>query len=127
MAASFNGISLGLVFTMPVTTNPNARQVNAYCGANGLEVINMGSRGGHTVLEGAIVAAGPSALAAAEASLIAMVRDGGAYTMVDSLGTAWPGVILVTFQPKGRVYPVVGFPPGLYVARKYDAEFLHIY
>lgn len=127
MPASFNGISLGFIFSMPVAPNPNGRSINAYCGANGLEVINMGSRGGHTVLEGAIVAAGASALTAAENSFRAAVADGGAYQLIDSTGTAWFPVIMVSFQPKGRVYVVAGgIIPGLFLARKYDAEFLHL-
>lgn len=127
MLPSFNGIALGFLFSMNPAPNPNGRQINTYPGQNGLEVIDQGSRGGTTLLEAAIIAAGPAALASAEQSFRALVADGGAYTLVDQLGTVWTGVILAKFTPKGRVLNVAATIPGVYIARKYDAEFLHIY
>jgi hypothetical protein len=123
--ASFNGFALGFIFSMPVAANPNAKQVNSYAGANGLEVLDMGSRGGTTVVEGAMVGVGTSGLAGAEAALRAMQVDGGAYVLVDTLGNSWPGVILIAFRPSGRVLPVASVIPNTF-ARRYTAEFLHI-
>lgn len=125
--ASFNGVDLGFIFEMSVAANPKGRQVNAYCGANGLEVIDQGSRGGTTAVSGAIISSSAPGLAAAEQSLRALQVNGGAYALVDTLGTTWPGVILVQYQPQGRVCRVVG-PYGLYyIARRYSAEFLHVF
>lgn len=123
MGASFNGVSLGFIFAIDTAANPKARQVNAYPGANGLEVLDHGSRGGTTVVRGAVVAPSTYALSAAEGSLRALQVDGGAYTLQDTLGKYWPGVILVQYRPQGRVY----LTAGNYLARKYDAEFLHVF
>lgn len=120
--ASFNGLSLGLVFSMPVAPNPNGRQVNAYAGANGLEVLDHGSRGGHTVVEGGLVAPSGAALGAFEQAFRSLQVDGGGYVLVDTIGLAWYPVILVQFQPQGAIRPVVG---GGY-ARRYTMEFLHV-
>ncbi|WP_435005155.1 hypothetical protein P12x_003049 [Tundrisphaera lichenicola] len=120
--ASYNAISLGLIFSMPVSANPKARQVNTYPGANGLEVIDHGSRGGATFVEGAIVASSAAGLASAVQTFRALQVDGGAYTLVDTLDTAWTGVILTRFQPVGRIYNTAN--NGL--AQRYVAEFLHI-
>jgi hypothetical protein len=124
--ASFNGVDLGFIFFMNVAANPKAKQINAYAGANGLEVIDQGSRGGHTVVSGAIISRSAPGLAAAEQSLRALQVDGGAYALVDTLGTSWPGVILVEFQPEGRVNRIVGPFGGFFIGRRYRAEFLHV-
>lgn len=120
--ASFNGANLGLIFEMSTSANPNARQINTYPGANGLEVLDQGTRGGSTTVLGALGGTTAGGLAAAEATFRSLQVDGGAYTLVDTLGTGWGRVILIQFTPVGRVYPVVG---GGYV-RKYEMEFLHV-
>ena len=120
--ASFNGIDLGLVFEMSVGANPKGRQINTYPGANGLEVIDHGTRGGRTVCLGALGGATTAVLASAEAALRGAQLDGGKYTLVDTLGISWTGVILANFQPVGRVNLLAGGGYG----RKYQAEFLHV-
>ena len=55
-----------------------------------------------------------------------MVADGGAYTTIDTAGATWPNVIMTMFAPQGRAYQVVGIIPG-FLARKYTAEFLHVF
>jgi hypothetical protein len=127
MPASFNGVSLGLVFTMNTSPNPSGRQINAYPGANGLEVINHGSRGGRTAVSGAIVAAGALGLAAALQTFRALLADGGAYVLLDNKGTAFPGVILERFTPVGRAMPTVGLFAGANFTQRYEAEFLHLF
>ena len=120
--ASFNGTSLGFVFAMNPSAAPNALQINAYPGADGLEVLDLGSRGGRTVVEGALLASSPGGLGAYEGAFRTLQRDKVTSILVDTLGTAWSGVKLVLFAPTGRVVPLVG---GGY-ARKYHAEFLHL-
>lgn len=121
--ASFNGVSLGFIFLMNTAANPKSRQINAYPGADGLEVLDHGSRGGTTVVEGAIGSVSAPGLSAAEQSLRSLQVDGGAYVLVDTLGRSWGGVILVQYRPKGRVYLTI----NNFLARRYDAEFLHIF
>jgi hypothetical protein len=125
MSAFFNGYSLGLVESMPVAPNSQARQINVYPGANGLEVINQGSRGKTTVAAGIAIGPSVAGLAAVEQTFINLVQDGGGYLLIDTLGRSWSPVILTKFQPHGRAKEVVG-PYGLvYYGRAYDAEFLH--
>jgi hypothetical protein len=125
--ATFNGVNLGFVFEMNVAPNPKARQVNAYAGANGLEVIDQGSRGGTSYVEGALISASPNGLAAAEQSFRALQVDGRSYLLVDTLGTTWPGVTLIQFAPKGRVCRAI-VPGGLlYYARCYHMDLLHVF
>jgi hypothetical protein len=120
--ASFNGLDLGLIFAMSTAANPKARQVNAYAGANGLEVLDHGSRGGSSAVEGALAGSTPAGLAAAEGTFRSLQIDGGGYVLVDTLGNSWFNVILVQFNPVGRVGIVAG---GGY-ARRYAMEFLHV-
>ena len=119
--ATFNGEDLGFIFAMNTAPATKSRQINTYPGANGLEVIDLGTRGGQTVLDGALFAANAASLAALEQSFRTLQEDGGPYNLVDTLGTAWSNVILVAFAPQGRVFSVVGGA----LARKYHAEFLH--
>jgi hypothetical protein len=125
--ASFNGVDLGLVFRMNTAANPKSRQVNTYAGANGLEIIDQGSRGGSTDAEGAIINQTPYGLAAVDQQFRALQLDGSPFALVDTLGTTWPGVILVQYKPEGRVYRVIGPFGLLYFGRKYRAEFLHVF
>ena len=120
--ASFNGASLGFIFAMSTAANPNDLQVNAYPGANGLEVLNMGARGGNTTVAGALGGATAQGLAAAEATFRSLQVSGGAYVLVDNLGTSWSNVILTEFRPVGRIYPAV----GIGFVRKYEMLFFHV-
>jgi hypothetical protein len=108
---------------MSTSANPNSRQVNAYPGADGLEVIDQGSRGGCTFVAGAIVASTAQNLASAEQTFRSLQVDGGAYVLRDDLGRYWPGVILVQFRPVGRIYLTANY----FVTRRYEAEFLHVF
>ncbi len=121
--ASFNGSDLGFIFTMSTSAAPKALQINAYAGADGLEVIDLGSRGGRTVVEGGLIAPNPGDLAAIEGAFRTLQVNALTSTLVDDLGTPWPGVKLLLFEPRGRVCAMAdsaGF------ARKYHAEFLHL-
>lgn len=119
---SFDGVSLGPVCITRTYANPVARQINEYPGVNGLEVLNMGSRGGTTEAEGFLIATDLPSLGAAFATFIAYQRDGGAYTLFDSKGIEWPSVILADFRPDGMAKPALNFG---YV-QAYKALFLHI-
>ena len=120
--ASFAGEDLGFIFAMNTTPAPKALQINAYAGANGIEAIDLGARGGKTALDAALFASNAPSLAALVQSFRSLQQDGSPYILVDDLGTVWSGVKLITFEPVDRVYPIVG---GGY-AKKYHAEFLHL-
>lgn len=122
MPASFNGADLGFIFDMTVGAMPPSLQQNVYPGANGIEVLFMGSRGGRTTVQGATVADNAADLAVAEQAIRTLQVSGQPYTLVDTTGTSWTNVIMLTFQPEGRILPTAGGG----VARKYSAEFLHI-
>jgi len=126
MPAYYAGLDLGFIFIMNTAASPNSRMLNAYPGANGLESVDLGSRGGHTLVEGGIVAASAGGLAAVEAAFRGLQVNGLASVLVDTLGTAWPEVILDQFVPIGPVRPVVANLTGVYYCRHYRAEFLHL-
>jgi hypothetical protein len=105
-------------------TEPNeiARQINAYPGINGLEVLTLGSRGGRMAARGLLVAPSEPARAALFQVFRNYALDGGAYVLVDPDGTVWVDVILERFKPDGETRP----GPGTYFSRPYVASFLHI-
>lgn len=118
---TFDGVWLGPICTTRTYANPVARQVNEYPGVNGLEVLNLGSRGGTTEADGLLFGTDLYDLANRFATFINYQRDGGAYVLYDSFGTAWPLVILVDFHPEGLAMQA---PGG--VVRAYRALFLHV-
>lgn len=123
--ASYNGASLGFIFQMSTSGNPNGEQVNAYCGGDGLEVIDHGTRGGTTVVAGAMLASSAAGLAGANQSMRSLQANGGAYVLVDTLGTSWASVRLRKFTPVGPIRPIIAGVAGGY-AQRYEAEFLHL-
>lgn len=119
--ANFNGIDLGLVEEISTAPAPNERQVNTYPGVNGLEVLDLGSRGGGTSLRGSLAGVDLYDLASIQNAL----RDVQQASVVGSLFddvNSWPDVLLVQFRPTG---PRIPLPFGG-VAQRYEAEFLHI-
>lgn len=119
---SFAGTSLGYAVKMQTFAREVARQINSYPGVNGLEVLNMGSRGGTTNAEGVLYGNTLDEISTLMNQFINYQRDGGAYTLVDSKGTSWSTVILQSFKPASPVMPSWG---GGY-AQQYTAEFLHV-
>jgi len=118
---SFGGLNIfGTALTMSTTVNPRAKQVNAYFGLDGLEVLDGGSRGRTTLAAGMLFGPTAPALAVAEATFHAM-NDGVARMLVDTSGVIHPGVRLESFQPMGRIRR----SPAGYFLRAYRARFLH--
>jgi hypothetical protein len=119
---SFGGVALfGNVDAMPTSDNPRDRQINAYNGLNGLEVLDGGGRGRVTNVSGRLYGAGLSGLAAA-ISLFRSFHDGGAYVLVDTAGNSWPVVRLERFEPAGRIRQDANETCW----QDYTAEFLHV-
>lgn len=118
--ASFNGTDLGIVETCITAQAPKERQVNAYPGVNGLQLIDHGTRGAVTSARGLFSASSRAALASVLNTFRGYHTAGGKATLVDTYGTSWSDVILVQFRPAGVIYT----SPGGFCTR-YEAEFLH--
>jgi hypothetical protein len=120
--ASYNGIDLGIVEECNTWGNPRELQVNAYCGVDGLEVLDAGGRGGESHVVGALAGVDVGDLAAIKGALRAAQLAGGAAAFVDDEGTAWADVVLVRFRPFGRRY--VG-GDGV-AAQRYEMDLMHV-
>lgn len=118
--ASFNSTDLGIVEVCNTVQAPKERQVNAYPGVDGLQLIDHGTRGAITQLRGVLAASSRSGLATLLGTFRAYHAAGGKATLVDTYGVSWTNVILVQFRPIANIYPV----PGGFCTR-YEAEFLH--
>ena len=99
--ASYNGVDMGLVMTMDTVYSPHERQINAFAGVNGLQVINHGARGAETFAEGVLAAGTTFNLLLAMGTFRAMQLSGGTALLIDTFGNPWTNVILVLFKPKG--------------------------
>jgi hypothetical protein len=119
---SFGGAAIfGNVEQMPTIDNPRDRQVNAYNGQNGLEVLDGGGRGRVTTVSGRLYGDGIDGLAAA-VGLFRSFHDGLAYVLTDTAGNAWPIVRMERFQPSGRIRQDTNGTCW----QDYSAEFLHL-
>ena len=120
--ASYGGVAIfGTAVTMSTADLPRESQVNSFFGVNGLELLDGGFRGRVTRVRGVLYGQSAYFLAAAE-GLFRSYNDGVARTLVDNLGSVWPSVRLLTFQPRGRVRQSAD---GVYF-RAYQAQFLHL-
>lgn len=120
--ATFNGTSLGEVLVMNTAQAPKQRQVNAYPGVDGLQLIDHGTRGAMTSVQGVLYATGKSGLSSLLDTFRGYQSAGGKATLVDKLSKTWTNVILVQFAPVGPCYPIQG---GVQFCQQYEAQFLH--
>lgn len=120
--ASFNSTSLGTVLVMNTARNPKQRQVNAYPGVDGLQLIDHGTRGAMTSCSGLLTGTGVGGLSTILDTFHGYQEAGGKATLVDKLGKSWTNVILVQFTPVGPCYPIQG---GVLYCQQYEAQFLH--
>jgi hypothetical protein len=120
--AYYGGVGIfGAGVTMTTSDNVRECQVNTFFGLDGLETLDGGFRGRLTRVQG--VLSGQSALILASfEGLFRSYNDGLARVLVDNLGTAWPNVKLLKFQPIGRVRQSAD---GTFF-RAYQALFLHL-
>lgn len=120
--ASYGGMPIfGAAVTMTTADNPRECQVNSYFGIDGLETLDGGFRGRITRVRGVLHGASALLLASAE-GLFRSYNDGLARLLIDSLGSAWPDVRLLRFQPQGQARRS---SDGTYF-RAYQAQFLHL-
>jgi len=120
--ASYGGVGIfGVSVSMTTSDYPREAQLNSFFGINGIELLDGGFRGRITNAQG--VLSGESALMLASAEgLFRSYNDGLSRTLVDNLGTAWPNVRLLRFQPSGRARQSAD---GTFF-RAYQAQFLHM-
>jgi hypothetical protein len=119
---SFGGSNIfGGAVTMSTADNPREKQLNAFFGVSGLEMLDGGLRGRMTHVTGLLYGASPALLASAEAQFRSF-NDGLARALVDNFGVTWTNVRLEAFQPVGRVMQ----SPSGYFFRPYHARFLHL-
>lgn len=120
--ASYAGFGLGHVRSMPTRPAPKARQINEYPGADGLEVIDLGARGGTTHVTALLVASTTAGLVLLKQGLRTLQQAGTGNVLITVDGESFDGVILVDFEPGGAMRPCTG---GWCEA--YQATFLHVY
>ena len=118
--ATFNGVDLGLVLDWQTTAAPVERQINSYPRVNGLEILNLGDRGGKTVVHALLTATDVYALAALRQTFLNLQLDGGAYSFVDPDSNVWTLVILEMFRPGRRMLLAGGG-----VCQEYELDLLH--
>jgi hypothetical protein len=120
--ASYGGVAIfGFSVSMTTSDYPRETQVNSFFGINGLESLDGGFRGRITKANGVLSGQSAIILASAE-GLFRSYNDGVVRILVDNLGTVWPNVRLLAFQPLGRVRQSAD---GTYF-RAYQAQFLHM-
>ena len=97
-------------------------QKNSFGGLNGIEALDMGSRGRVTTVTGRFVCPDVPTLNAAILTAESYV-DGNAYVFVDQFGNAWPYVQMVEFAITGELNAIAGIG-GFTVP--YTAKFEHL-
>jgi hypothetical protein len=103
---------------------PDARRaafIQATFGQNGLGSTDAGARGRRYPLVGILSGFGPAGLAAAQAA-VRSYDDGHAHIYTDSLGTAWPEVMVGPFAAVGRVWQT---PAGIF-GQKFRVFLTHL-
>jgi hypothetical protein len=120
--ASYGGVGIfGTAVSMTTSDSPRACQVNSFFGINGLETLDGGFRGRITRVRGMLHGQSALFLASVEGSFRSY-NDGVPRLLIDNLGTLWPNVRLLRFQPIGRVRQAAD---GSFF-RTYQALFLHL-
>lgn len=119
--ATLDGLAVfGVAVRFKLDDSPRERQVEGYPRLDGLEVTDLGDRGMRSSVSGELTGETVPELAAAVANLRAF-KDGRGHLLTDTLGRAWPNVILERVSELQFVYDVAN---GVYVMY-YSCEFLH--
>jgi hypothetical protein len=122
MPASFGGIQIfGRSVSMVTTDNPTAEQLNHFFGLSGVERIDGGFTGRLTLARGVLSGSTSVNLGIAREAFRAY-NDGFARVLVDTLGYAWPNVILKSFEQESP--KLIRSGDGCYLA--YRATFYHL-
>lgn len=118
--ASFNGTDLGLVLDFATEAEECERQMNAYPDVDGIEVVNLGSRGGITRVNCVLGATDIITLATLRQTFRNYQQLGGSAVFIDGDGTIFENVILFRFRPGRR-----SLLAGGGVCQVCEFEFLH--
>ena len=98
---TYAGLALfGSAVTLHVTAESNGRQLNAYPGVHGLELLDLGRRGGTGRIDGIWFFAGPLDLRTTLATWTYLC-DGTPRILWDSKGLVWPNAVLDPYRLEG--------------------------
>lgn len=111
----------GLSVVMTTTSNPPAIQQNAYPTINGVETVNLGSRGRVTEVHGYLVGPTVADVAAACQYWRTLQENAIVGTLVTTDGSAYPYAYVSKFQETERI---MISPNG--ALRPYTATFTHL-
>jgi len=121
--ATFNGQNIFDSAVIMVTRSQPAQiQTNSYPMINGLETVNLGSRGRITEVQGYLSGASVQALAARAGLWRNLMESAVTGPLVTTDGTLFPYVYLAAFQESDRLLSIAG---GGYL-RAYSATFVHL-
>ena len=92
----------GVACTVRTQQRPRQLATEAYFGTGQVGCQDGGARGTTHQVLGVIWGPGPDGLAAAF-GFAGNFLDGQAHTFSDALGTPWPGTVLQTYEPVGKI------------------------
>jgi hypothetical protein len=119
----FNGEAIfGLDVIMQTVEPSRERQINAFLGINGVEVLDFGSRMRTTQVAGRLIGDSPGEVGVYE-TRFRNYRNPYAYSLLTTEGILWNDVMLDTFAPQGRL---MGDGSTGQFWRSYHATFIHL-
>ena len=123
MPASFNGSSIfDTAVVMATSSNPAQVQVNSYPGINGIETINLGSRGRVTEVRGFLTGLSVSDVSTKAGNFRNLVESATVGTLITTDGLTYPYAYFARFQEVDRLLQTSG---GGYM-RAYTATLVHL-
>lgn len=120
----FNSLSFfGVVQTERSVNTPNDVQLNAFPGVNGLQSLNMGSRGGRTAVRGTLFGANAAELETLQQTFRNLLAARTVAAYVNDAGTNLGPSYLEMFQPLDEE---IAWYPGWGWGLEYVAVFVHL-
>lgn len=119
----FDGLAIFGNVRRCTTERVMARQITGYPGISGIDILNMGSRGRRTQIEGWHAAPGLFELGLIQDQVDAYVLEGLGHDFIDAKGRIFTGAVLEYFAPTGITYPDGASIGGF--AQAYTARILH--
>jgi hypothetical protein len=101
---TWNGLSIfGAAVVMRTESNPASVQVNDYAQVVGREVVNLGPRGGRTLVVGILEAPNEATMAATMAAMRNRAANFESGVLFTTMGETFAYSQFATFQPSERV------------------------
>ena len=120
---SFNGANIfDTAVVMATSSNPAQVQTNSYPMINGIETINLGSRGRLTEVQGYLTGANIGEVASKAGFWRNLMESAFTAVLVTTDGTTYPYAYVARFQESDRLMQTNG---GGYM-RHYTATFIHL-